>query len=123
LHITSLIILLCAYLTFQNNETAESILVGLFVCIAVWIYWTAINIFIGVKRLDFHDDVSLHKVWQSRVSEMIGMVSLYLTGHLSLFFFALPASIIILGVDSFATLLQLNILSMDDDEVDEDEDA
>jgi len=110
-------------LTFQNNETAESILVGLFVCIAVWIYWTAINIFIGVKRLDFHDDVSLHKVWQSRVSEMIGMVSLYLTGHLSLFFFALPASIIILGVDSFATLLQLNILSMDDDEVDEDEDA
>ena len=109
-------------MTFQNNETAESILVGLFVCIAMWIYWTAINIFIGVKRLDFYDDVSLHKIWQSRVSEIIGMMSLYLTGHLSLFFFALPASIIILGVDSFATLVQLNILQIDEEEIDIDKD-
>lgn len=123
MHITSLIILICCYLTFQNNETAESILVGLFVCIAAWIYWTAINIFIGVKRLEFHSEVSLHKVWQSRVSEIIGMMSLYLTGHLSLFFFALPASIIVLGVDSFATLVQLNVLEVGEEEIDEDQDT
>jgi len=117
LHKVSILILICSVLVIQKEYgPAEDILVALHLILSCLLYYATVGVFVGTKVVGFEGSSNLNSVWMSRVAEAIGLYCLFATGHHYVFFFALPAAIIVTIIDTFATLLQLNYITLDDTE-------
>ena len=95
------------------DSSAPYLLSGILLSVSIYFYYTIIRVFVGLSYVRFGPADNLVGLWQTRSVEYVSLLALYSMGFTNTLYFTLPSVLMMTVIDVFASLVALNIISIE----------